>query len=78
MKLPKEKKKIWTSNKGKRLEKRFGPSVTQLAFLLTYITAAFSYFFFFIKLVENTLLFTQWRRSWRSLPPSALFYLQVM
>lgn len=50
MKLPREKQKIWTGNKGKRLKKRFGPSLTQLALQLTYITAAFSYFLFcFIK-----------------------------
>lgn len=50
MKLPRERQKIWTGNKGKRLEKRFGASLTQLALLLTRSAAAFSYFFFcFIK-----------------------------
>lgn len=54
MKLPRERQKIWTGNKGKRLEKRFGASLTQLAPLLTRITAAFSYFSFcFIKFGET-------------------------
>lgn len=60
MKLPRQKQKIGTGNKGKRLEKRFGASLTQLALLLTRITAAFSYFFFcFIKFGKHTPIRTE-------------------